>query len=187
MPSASAMAASLPDCTISPRRRSPIFTLEFSGANMDEPSARPPPLRHAFSDTTNSRSRVSRPAVSSRNTISAVISFAMLAGGNGSSGAFSNSTAPESASTRIAWVACGLEALGLHRRSPREDAARVSKNAVRRPQRPRARREFMGGEKGIRAASRSGQRGERAIWAVVPPKSTPRLPQAQGIPLGPTT
>ena len=87
--SASAIAASLPDCTIRPCRMSPSFTRLWTMANMVEPPETPPPLRQAFSEIEISVSSVILPAAISWKATSAVASFARLAGTISSSAAFS--------------------------------------------------------------------------------------------------
>jgi hypothetical protein len=72
---------------------------------MDEPLDGPPPLRQAFSEITNSLSRLRRPSRISLKTTSRVMSLFMLAGTMSSSAFFSNRTVPVSASTRIACAA----------------------------------------------------------------------------------
>jgi len=62
---------------------------------VDDPEAAPP-RRHAVSLTGNSSSRVRRPSSSASNTISAVISFDMGAGGMGASPFLENRIAPVS-------------------------------------------------------------------------------------------
>ena len=103
--SAMVIAASLPDCTIRPRTRSDILMRLLTCANIEEPPPPAPPRRQASSVTVNSVSMDRRPDFSASNTMSVVISLAMLAGAKGSSAAFSNSTEPDSASIRIAWGA----------------------------------------------------------------------------------
>ena len=76
----------------------------FRTANIVDPPDGAPPRRHAFSDTTNSVSGVTRPFAISSNRTMAVINFAMLAGAMDSSAARSNRTAPVSLSMTIA---CG--------------------------------------------------------------------------------
>ena len=116
-PSASTMAASLPESITSPRIRSSIRTRLLSAANMLDPREGAPPVRQAFSLTVNSWSRVSRPSLSSRNTSSAVMILAVEAGVMGASAAFSNRTEPVSASIRIAegtivWNGCAWAKAG---------------------------------------------------------------------------
>jgi hypothetical protein len=95
-PSATAIEASLPDCTMMPRNRSDSFTRLLSWANIDEPLDGPPPLRQAFSEIRNSLSRLSRPCRISLKITSTVMVLAMLAGTMSSSAFFSNRTVPES-------------------------------------------------------------------------------------------
>ena len=102
MPSASAIAASLADWMISPRRRSSALTRLWMGANMLEVRDGAPPRRHAFSLMMNSSSRLSLPWVISSKMISAVMSLARLDGGVGVSAPFSNNTVPVAASIRMA-------------------------------------------------------------------------------------
>src|ERR1700731_3559256 len=71
-------------------------------ANMVEPPAGAPPLRHAYSLTRYSSVSLTSPCVMARKTTSAVISFIMLDGALNSSAFFSNSTLPLEASIRIA-------------------------------------------------------------------------------------
>ncbi len=78
--SAMVIAASLPDCTISPRSRSDILMRLLTCANIDEPPPPAPPRCHASSVTVNSVSIERRPDFSASNTMSVVISLAMLAG-----------------------------------------------------------------------------------------------------------
>ena len=87
--SASAMAASLPACTIRPCRMSESLIRLRTAANIVVPRAGAPPLRQAFSEMPISLSSVRRPAAISWKATSAVAIFAMLAGATGSSGAFS--------------------------------------------------------------------------------------------------
>ncbi len=89
MPSAIAMQASLPDCTITPCRRSITFTRLFSGANMVEPPDGAPPRRQAFSLMMNSVLRSRSPSLIWWRTSSTVISLARLAGEVSWSAAFS--------------------------------------------------------------------------------------------------
>src|SRR5260370_7232940 len=71
-------------------------------ANMVEPPAGAPPLRHAFSLTRYSSVSLTSPCLMAWKTTSAVISFIMLDGARNSSAFFSNSTLPLEASIRIA-------------------------------------------------------------------------------------
>jgi hypothetical protein len=96
MPSASAMAASLPDWMMTERSRSETFTFELSSANMVEPPEAAPPSRQACSEMKNSSFIDSLPRCSSSKTTATVISFAMLAGSSGSSAALWNSSVPDS-------------------------------------------------------------------------------------------
>ena len=103
-------------------------------ANIDDPPPPAPPRRHASSVTVNSVSIESLPDFSASNTISTVISLAMLAGEKRSSAAFSNSTEPESASIRIAWGAAvwKLCACAAARPAPSAQiAARRVRNVLR--------------------------------------------------------
>ena len=98
MPSAMAMAASLPDWTTRPWMRSDTAMRLFRAANMVEPPDLAPPARHAFSDTTKVSSSFSRPSLISRKAISAVSTLVVEAGAIGPSPFLSNSTLPVSAS-----------------------------------------------------------------------------------------
>ena len=80
MPSASVIAASLPDWMIMPRSRSSTRTWLLSFRNIAEPCALAPPVSQAFCETVKRSSRWSFPAFSWSNTISAVISLAVDAG-----------------------------------------------------------------------------------------------------------
>ena len=61
MPSASAIAASLPDWMITERMRFSTDTLLLSSANMVEPPDDAPPVRQAFSEMKNSSVQLSLP------------------------------------------------------------------------------------------------------------------------------
>ena len=63
MPSASVMAASLPDWITRPRIRSSIEMRLFSAANIVDPPDFAPPFRQAFSDTTKASSSFNRPSL----------------------------------------------------------------------------------------------------------------------------
>ncbi len=89
---------------ITPCSRSSTETLLWIAAYMVEPCDGAPPLRQAFSLTVNSSVSLMRPSLSAWNTYSAVISLARLAGKIIASASRSNSTAPFSASIRMA---CG--------------------------------------------------------------------------------
>src|ERR1700716_650759 len=71
-------------------------------ANMVEPPAGAPPLRHAFSLTRYSSVSLTSPCLMALKTSSAVISFIMLDGALNSPAFFSNNTLPLEASIRIA-------------------------------------------------------------------------------------
>src|SRR4030081_3488370 len=71
-------------------------------ANMVEPPAGAPPLRHALSLTRYSSVSLTSPCLMALKTTSAVISFIMLDGALNSSAFFSNNTLPLEASIRIA-------------------------------------------------------------------------------------
>ena len=77
-----------------PRIRSPTSAREFTSRNMVEDPEAAPPRRHAFSLTGKEVSSVNRPSSRASKTMSAVISFDMLAGGIGSSPFLENSTSP---------------------------------------------------------------------------------------------
>ncbi len=79
--SASAMQASLPDCTIMPRISSSTVTGFFGSMNMREPGA-----RQAFSEALTCSSSVSFFSLSAANTRYAVISLVSDAGSKRSSG-----------------------------------------------------------------------------------------------------
>ena len=96
MPSATAIEASLPDWTMMPRRRSESLMRSLSFANIAEPPDELPPRRQAFSEITNSLSRLSRPCLISLKMTSTAMVFAVLAGATSSSAAFSNRTVPVS-------------------------------------------------------------------------------------------
>ena len=102
MPSPSAIAASLPDWMMMPRRRSITRTRLLSCANMLEPPDGAPPRRHAFSEITMVSSGLRLPSAIALKASSAVITFTIEAGDIRSSAFFSNRTLPESASTRMA-------------------------------------------------------------------------------------
>ncbi len=102
MPSASAIAASLPEWTIRPSSKSLTLIREWIAAYIVEPPDGAPPRRQAFSLMTNSSSGLTLPSAIWSNTMSAVISLAMLAGGTSWSAFFSNRIAPLSASIRTA-------------------------------------------------------------------------------------
>jgi hypothetical protein len=93
-PSARAMAASLPDWTMTPSRRSSTDTALPSRANMEEPPDRAPPAVHASREMSKSWSACTSPSAIALKTSSTVMSFARLAGWNGSSAAFSKGSNP---------------------------------------------------------------------------------------------
>ena len=99
-PSASVIAASLPDWMMRPRRRSSTRTDELTARNMVEPPDLVPPSRQACSDTVNLSSSLRRPSLISWNTTSAVITLVVEAGTMGASPLLLNSTVPVPASTR---------------------------------------------------------------------------------------
>ena len=102
MPSAKVMAASLPESITRPRMRSSTRTRLFTARNIVEPPEVVPPRRHAFSDTVKVSSRFKRASANCSNTISATMTFEVEAGDIRSSAFLSYSTAPLSASIRIA-------------------------------------------------------------------------------------
>ena len=102
--SATAMAASLPDCTMMPLISSSTFALVPTGTNIAEVPDGAPPLRQAFSLIRYSSVSLTSPALSALNTTASSISLLMLAGGMSSSASRWNMMAPVSASIRIA---CG--------------------------------------------------------------------------------
>src|SRR5476649_255312 len=87
-----------------PRSRSFTEILLLMAAYMVEPCDVAPPLRQAFSLTIYSSVSLMRPSLSSLNTYSTVISLPRLAGKISSSASRANSTAPFSASIKMA---CG--------------------------------------------------------------------------------
>src|SRR6202171_3638563 len=87
--SANAIAASFPDCTISPCSSSSTDTAFFGSMNILDPSA-----RHAFSDTVATCEGVSSLSLSARKTRYAVISLVREAGSRGSSALTATSVWP---------------------------------------------------------------------------------------------
>ena len=83
-----------------------------------------PPVRQAFSLTTNVSSSVMRPDLMALKTTSTVISLASEAGGIGLSASLENSTVPVSASIMKAWAAlvsksCALAGANESSKRPR--------------------------------------------------------------------
>ena len=95
-PSASAMAASLPDWMMTERTRSMTGIFEFSTANMVEPPDLAPPSRQACSEMKNSSVGWSFFCCRRSKTTASVMSLAMLAGSIGSSASLWNSSVPDS-------------------------------------------------------------------------------------------
>ena len=105
MPSAMTMQPSLAACTVTPWIRSSSRIADLSLANIVDVPDGAPPLRQAFSLTTNVSSSLRRPDLMALKTTSMVISLAIEAGGIGLSASFENSTVPVSASIMKACVA----------------------------------------------------------------------------------
>src|SRR5437667_5726188 len=93
--SASAIAASLPDCTISPCKSSSTLTVFFGSINIREPSA-----RLAFSDTVTICEGVRSFSLRARNVKYAVISLVNDAGSRNSSAFWVTSSWPLNTSSK---------------------------------------------------------------------------------------
>ena len=95
IPSASVMAASLPEAMMSPRKRSSIRGWLPAAANMLEPPDSASPSVAAWAETGNVSSSFKRPEASSLKTTSAVRILVVEAGDIGASAFFCNRTLPE--------------------------------------------------------------------------------------------
>src|SRR5438445_6200839 len=129
MPSAMTMQPSLAACTVTPWIRSSRRIADLSLANIVDVPDGAPPLRQAFSLTTNVSSSLRRPDLMALKTTSMVISLAIEAGGIGLSASFENSTVPVSASIMKACVAlvsksCAWAGASESRRPRRKNPAK---------------------------------------------------------------
>ena len=106
MPSATMMQPSLADCTTMPWISASSGMTDFSAANMVEPPEGAPPVRQAFSLTTNVSVSARCPVLIALKMTSDVISLASDAGGISLSASLENSTVPVSAS--IMKACCAL-------------------------------------------------------------------------------
>ena len=88
MPSATAMQASLPDCTMMPWISSSSRARVLTGIIIADVPDGAPPLRQALTLTRNSSDGFSWPLFSTLNSMASVISLLMLAGGAASSAFF---------------------------------------------------------------------------------------------------
>ncbi len=125
MPSATMMQPSLADCTTMPWIRASSGMTDFSSANMVEPPDGAPPVRHAFSLTTNVSASECCPVLTALNMTSDVISLASEAGGISLSASLENSTVPVSASTMKACLALVSNNLGGSRGRQRDRQAQA--------------------------------------------------------------
>ena len=136
-PSAMMMQPSLADWTTTPWIRSSSRMRRFElGEHRRRPEGAPP-VRQAFSLTTNVSSSVRRPDLIASNTTSIVISLAREAGGIGLSASLENRIVPVSASIMKAclalvsksWAAAGV--IGSHASAiPRNPASGTEKRSV---------------------------------------------------------
>src|ERR1700676_3001112 len=136
--SANAIAASFPDCTISPCSSSSTDTDFLGSMNILDPSA-----RHAFSDTVAICEGVSSLSLSARNTRYAVINLVREAGSRGSSALTATSVWPLRMATKrkalgaiaggataagtVVWLAAAIE----KKTSANNSDARREKNIAR--------------------------------------------------------